>query len=72
MFSFQTVVELTDGWYPIKAILDKPTSSMVRLRKITVGQKLCIYGANLTGGEQAVSPLEVRAFFQISLIHTDS
>ncbi|XP_065058550.1 breast cancer type 2 susceptibility protein-like [Rhopilema esculentum] len=51
-------VELTDGWYPIKAVLDKPLSYLVQAGKIEIGTKLCIYGANLVGAEQAVPPLE--------------
>ena len=52
-------MELTDGWYPIKAVLDKPLSYLVQAGKIEIGTKLCIYGANLVGAEQAVPPLEV-------------
>ena len=51
-------MELTDGWYMIKAILDVPLSVLVQKRRITVGQKLFISGAELTGSQEASSPLE--------------
>ena len=50
---------MTDGWYPVRAILDKPLSSLLQSNKIRIGTKLCIYGANLTGSDQAAPPLEV-------------
>lgn len=50
---------MTDGWYPIRAILDKPLSSLLLSNKIQIGTKLCIYGANLIGSDQAAPPLEV-------------
>ena len=52
-------MELTDGWYAIKTILDKPLSVLVRTGQITVGQKLFISGAELTGSQEAFCPLEV-------------
>lgn len=56
---FQRTIEMTDGWYPIRAILDKPLSSLLLSNKIQIGTKLCIYGANLIGSDQAAPPLEV-------------
>eukprot|EP00794_Sanderia_malayensis_P007105 gene7105-7908_t len=56
--SQKRVVELTDGWYPVKTCLDKPLSSFVNLNHIRVGTKLCIYGSELIGSEQAIPPLE--------------
>eukprot|EP00112_Aurelia_sp_Birch-Aquarium-sp1_P002215 Seg1237.6 transcript_id=Seg1237.6/GoldUCD/mRNA.D3Y31 product="Breast cancer type 2 susceptibility protein" protein_id=Seg1237.6/GoldUCD/D3Y31 len=57
--SGKRIIEMTDGWYPIRAILDKPLSSLLLSNKIQIGTKLCIYGANLTGSDQAAPPLEV-------------
>jgi len=54
----ENTIELTDGWYPIKACLDSYLMYWVREGKITVGTKLCIYGADLVGSEQGCDPLE--------------
>ncbi|KAJ7311618.1 Breast cancer 2, early onset [Desmophyllum pertusum] len=53
------VVEVTAGWYGIRALLDRALTRLLHDRKIVVGQKLIVYGAELVGSEQAVSPLEV-------------
>ena len=60
-FHFQScaIIEVTDGWYGIRAILDRPLTRLLHDGKIVVGQKLFVYGAELIGSEQAVSPLEV-------------
>ncbi|KAI9094810.1 hypothetical protein K1719_026616 [Acacia pycnantha] len=52
-------VELTDGWYSINAILDVPLSKKLAAGKLFVGQKLRIWGAELSGWTEPVSPLEV-------------
>ena len=54
---------MTDGWYSIKSQIDVPLTDLLRQGKITVGQKICVSGAELVGGEDACSPLEVRCFF---------
>ena len=56
---YQILLELTDGWYSIKAQLDVPLTDLVRQGRITVGQKLCMSGAELVGADDACSPLEV-------------
>ena len=53
------VLLLTDGWYAIKTLIDKPLAGLVNAGKIIVGLKLCIYGAELVGSQDACSPLEV-------------
>ena len=60
-FSLQScaIIEVTDGWYSIRAMLDRPLTRLLHDKKIAVGQKLFVYGAELIGSEQAVSPLEV-------------
>lgn len=54
-----TVIELTDGWYSVNAVLDAPLTNLLSKGKIFEGLKLCINGAELVGSDQAVSPLEV-------------
>ena len=54
------MIELTDGWYGIKARLDQPLTKLLIDGKIIIGQKLCIFGAELIGPTDAVSPLDVR------------
>ncbi|KAG7321641.1 hypothetical protein KOW79_014499 [Hemibagrus wyckioides] len=52
------VIWVTDGWYPIKALLDLPLSAMLRKGRIRVGVKLLIHGAELIGSQDACPPLE--------------
>lgn len=52
------VVWLTDGWYAIKAQLDEPLTAMLHKRRLVVGGKLIIHGAQLVGSQDACSPLE--------------
>ena len=58
-FQSSAIIEVTDGWYSVRAILDRPLTKLLHDRKIVVGQKLFVCGAELVGSEQAVSPLEV-------------
>ena len=53
------MIELTDGWYSIRGWPDRPLTRLLNDGKLVVGQKLCVYGAELMGSEQAVSLLEV-------------
>ena len=53
------MIELTDGWYSIRVLMDRPLTRLLKDGKLVVGQKLCVYGAELVRSEQAVSPLEV-------------
>eukprot|EP01119_Soliformovum_irregulare_P019187 TRINITY_DN6024_c0_g1_i4.p1 TRINITY_DN6024_c0_g1~~TRINITY_DN6024_c0_g1_i4.p1 ORF type:complete len:1593 (+),score=497.31 TRINITY_DN6024_c0_g1_i4:55-4833(+) len=52
-------LELTDGWYCVKARLDANLEKHALLGKIYVGLKLRICGAELVGTGQPVTPLEV-------------
>ncbi|MEQ2174152.1 hypothetical protein GOODEAATRI_004801 [Goodea atripinnis] len=52
------VVQLTDGWYAIKAQLDEPLTAMLHKGRLAVGGKLIIHGAQLVGSQDACSPLE--------------
>ncbi|CAG4978394.1 unnamed protein product [Colias eurytheme] len=49
---------LTDGWYCLKASIDKYISKLVYDGKISVGMKLFIHGAELVNCEQGVAPWE--------------
>uniref|UniRef100_A0A670I0Q7 BRCA2 DNA repair associated n=1 Tax=Podarcis muralis TaxID=64176 RepID=A0A670I0Q7_PODMU len=53
------VVEVTDGWYGIKAVLDPPLQSLLCRKRLTVGQKIVVHGAELVGSQEASTPLEV-------------
>ena len=54
------ILTLTDGWYSIKANVDRPLTKLVCQAKIRVGDKLCIYGAEFVGVHEACPPLDVR------------
>eukprot|EP00466_Bigelowiella_natans_P007478 jgi/Bigna1/143712/aug1.80_g18420 len=51
-------IELTDGWYSLKAQLDNELKILLRKGKIFVGLKLHICGGQLSGGSGPTSPLE--------------
>ena len=52
-------MELTDGWYAIRALLDPALIRLVRAGCLKVGDKICVYGAELIGSQEAAPPLEV-------------
>lgn len=52
------VVELTDGWYAVRAQLDPPLSALLRTGRLGVGQKVVTHGAELLGPPEACAPLE--------------
>lgn len=51
-------LQLTDGWYGIYAECDKQLIALAQSKKLFIGQKLRISGAELTGGNPG-DPLEV-------------
>lgn len=51
-------IELTDGWYAIKAQLDPPLLALLKNGRLTVGQKIILQGAELVGSPEACTPLE--------------
>ncbi|XP_069061663.1 breast cancer type 2 susceptibility protein isoform X1 [Pleurodeles waltl] len=53
-----TVIEVTDGWYGIKALLDPPLSALVNRKRLAVGSKIIVHGAELIGSDEACTPLE--------------
>nr|XP_056714484.1 breast cancer type 2 susceptibility protein [Euleptes europaea] len=52
------VIEVTDGWYGIRAILDSALQSLLRGERLCVGQKIIVHGAELVGSQDACTPLE--------------
>lgn len=53
-------VELSDGWYPIKALCDAHLTSYIKSNRIKVGDKLAIFSAEMIGcPNDGCSPLEV-------------
>ncbi|GAB1290506.1 Breast cancer type 2 susceptibility protein homolog [Apodemus speciosus] len=51
-------IELTDGWYAVRAQLDPPLLALVKSGRLTVGQKIITQGAELVGSADACAPLE--------------
>lgn len=51
-------VELTDGWYGIRAELDDPLSKLASTGRIFIGLKILTSGAELVGSSEACAPLE--------------
>ncbi|XP_077284063.1 BRCA2, DNA repair associated [Arctopsyche grandis] len=51
-------LELTDGWYDVMTTIDPVLSAMIDQKKIVVGTKLIMYGAELMNCPQGVAPLE--------------
>lgn len=54
-------IEITDGWYGLRASLDASLTRRVREGKIRVGCKLFCVGAELRGAQEAVSPFSEEA-----------
>ncbi|XP_059321939.1 breast cancer type 2 susceptibility protein [Ammospiza nelsoni] len=52
------LIEVTDGWYGIRALLDPPLKAFLDRRRLTVGQKIIVHGAELVGPQNGCPPLE--------------
>ncbi|XP_074001298.1 breast cancer type 2 susceptibility protein [Numenius arquata] len=52
------IIEVTDGWYGIRALLDPPLKAFLHRRRLTVGQKIIVHGAELVGSQNGCMPLE--------------
>ncbi|XP_071888722.1 breast cancer type 2 susceptibility protein isoform X2 [Anas platyrhynchos] len=52
------IIEVTDGWYGIRALLDPPIKAFLHRRRLTVGQKIIVHGAELVGSQNGCTPLE--------------
>ncbi|KAJ3189862.1 Breast cancer 2, early onset [Gaertneriomyces sp. JEL0708] len=60
-------LELTDGWYAIKARVDKPLLDVIRKGRIRPGMKLRIAGAQLAPSGEACAVLEATDAVQLLL-----
>lgn len=54
----QFELELTDGWYALRTIIDIPLCSQLIRKNIVIGTKLLIQGATILNSE-GCAPLEV-------------
>ncbi|XP_025964628.2 breast cancer type 2 susceptibility protein isoform X3 [Dromaius novaehollandiae] len=52
------IIEVTDGWYGIRALVDPPLKAFLHRRRLTVGQKIIVHGAELVGSQNGCTPLE--------------
>ncbi|NXO35973.1 BRCA2 protein, partial [Locustella ochotensis] len=52
------LIEVTDGWYGIRALLDPPLKAFLDRRRLAVGQKIIVHGAELVGPQNGCTPLE--------------
>ncbi|XP_075418881.1 breast cancer type 2 susceptibility protein [Tenrec ecaudatus] len=57
----RVILELTDGWYAIRAQLDPPLSALLKTGRLAVGHKVITHGAELVGAQDACPPLEAPA-----------
>ncbi|KAD6796071.1 hypothetical protein E3N88_06967 [Mikania micrantha] len=60
-------IELTDGWYSVKALLDELLLKQLISGKLFVGQKLKICEASFSGWNAPVSPLEASKMISLCL-----
>jgi hypothetical protein len=52
------LLELTDGWYSLRASTDPQLSSLVLAGKISVGSKIIVSNSTLVGAEDGVDPTD--------------
>ena len=61
-------IEVSDGWYSLPCVLDRPLKHMLKRGKLRVGTKLMLCGAELVGLSSPCHPLAVpeTAYLKIS------
>lgn len=52
-------IEMTDGWYSVPCLFDGEMLKLLTQKKVTVGTKLVIMNAELTGAGEGCDPLQV-------------
>ena len=57
---FKPFIELSDGWYPIRAQCDSYLANYLKSKRLTVGDKIAIYSSEMVGcPKDGCPPLEV-------------
>ncbi|KRT86337.1 hypothetical protein AMK59_2110 [Oryctes borbonicus] len=64
-------LELTDGWYCIRTLIDNPLVAAVRRKKIKVGTKLIVCGAQLLNCD-GCHPLQVTDFVKLKVTYNST
>jgi hypothetical protein len=67
-------IEVSDGWYSVRAVLDDVLSSHLRANKIRVGSKMFVQNCQLNGAPEGegVQPLKSEAYKARLLLHSNS
>nr|XP_037277025.1 LOW QUALITY PROTEIN: breast cancer type 2 susceptibility protein homolog [Rhipicephalus microplus] len=65
-------LELTDGWYSIRAELDEPLLRLASTGRLFVGLKLLTSGAELVGSAEACTPLEASSDAALKLSYNST
>lgn len=60
------IIELTDGWYSVEAIIDFEMNMLLHKGVVKIGTKLMVYNSELIGTEQGIDPLEVNIFMSFN------
>ncbi|XP_050721322.1 uncharacterized protein LOC127001154 isoform X3 [Eriocheir sinensis] len=68
--SLHPLLELTDGWYRIGAVVDKAMVQLIGEEKVKVGTKLVLHGAELVGATSPCHPLQATSTLCLHL-HTN-
>ena len=71
---YSAEIEVSDGWYSIRAVLDEELSSHLRANRIRPGSKMFVQNCQLSGipeGE-GVQPLKPEAYKARLLLHSNS
>ena len=64
---FKIFIELSDGWYSIRALCDCHLTDHFKSNKVKVGDKLAVFSAELVGcPNDGCTPLEVSDILLIS------